>query len=275
MKTNGILLCVSVLAVFIVRTFAQSRGDQENDNAKYIDEAVQIVSTVFHKYKPEVPPRKHYPDPVVLSVNLNVLHISSLDIVAQTLESTVELEVNWNDTRLSWYPLVVKEITVDEKKIWTPSLHISNVAGEQKEVDSPKFVIKSNGRIYMHRRLQVKTFCETDLTASVVDCDIILGSNLLNEKIINFDMNNSACLLSRTAHSIQASIGEPNLRLVELPMLKADATFPEFVCSLNIEDSKCCKGNTKGMFSSNNNAAAGIPLIPYIFILTVLLLFIS
>jgi hypothetical protein len=63
---------------------------------------------VFHKYKPEVPPRKHYPDPVLLSVNLNILHISSLDIVAQTLESTVELEVvsRYKTFYSVWYHLL-------------------------------------------------------------------------------------------------------------------------------------------------------------------------
>lgn len=74
------------------RTLGQSRGDTVPDLV-YTNEAGQILNTIFHKYKPEVPPRKNYPDPVMLSVNLNVMFVTSLDVIGQTLESTVDLEV--------------------------------------------------------------------------------------------------------------------------------------------------------------------------------------
>lgn len=60
---------------------------------KYMDESIQIVNTIYHKYRKGVPPRKNYPNPIWLGVNLHVQHVTGLDVVGQTLESTVELEV--------------------------------------------------------------------------------------------------------------------------------------------------------------------------------------
>ncbi|XP_045180900.1 neuronal acetylcholine receptor subunit alpha-6-like isoform X2 [Mercenaria mercenaria] len=271
MRTEGILIGLYFLSCIVLRTFGQSRGDVEMDDVKYIDEAVQIVSTIFHKYKPEVPPRKSYPNPVKLSVKLHVQHVSELDVIAQTLDSTVELEVIWKDSRLSWYPLVVKEITVSQEKIWTPVLTIDNVVEAPREISSPQYVIKSNGKIYMYRRLQLKTFCETNLTATVEDCEIRLGSNLLNKRIIDFDMNTSSCIVSSSTHALQVSVGNKDRRTEERLMLRDNATFPEFICNLHIQETGCCPG-TQSALLNETNGVTRILLSFYISVLIILLL---
>ena len=123
----------------------------------------------------------------------------------------------------------------------------------------------------MHRRLQVTTFCQTNLTSTFDECEISLGSNLLNEKIIDFDMNSSSCKLSNAAHTMQVMVGFPDRRSIERPMLKENAVFPEFVCDLLIEESKCCKGTTRALYSTESNVAARMPLTSFIFLLLALL----
>lgn len=250
MNLEGIIICATLILCVVSRTLAQSRGDQTTD-LKYIEEAVQIVNTIFHKYKPDVPPRKNYPDPVMLKVNLQVQYVTALDVVAQTLDSTVDLEVTWKDSRLSWYPLVVKEITVAREKIWTPVLSIDNAVQAPMDIHRPEFVIKSNGEIYSYRRLQLRTFCETNLTSTVEDCEIVLGSNLLNDRIVDFDMNSSSCGVSTSTHALQVSPGSDEKRSEDRAMLKENATFPEFVCTIHIQDTGCCTGSS-GSYRDNN-----------------------
>lgn len=223
---------VTVLFVITRLASGQIRGDTAPD-PKYIDEAGQIVTTIFHKYKEGVPPRRDYPKPVLLGVNLRVEHVRRLDAVAKVLESTVLLEVTWKDSRLSWYPLAVKEITITQDKIWSPTISIDNAVEPPGVIDNPKFVIKSNGDIYSYKRLYLKTSCETNLTSSNDNCTYVIGSNLLNDKILDFDLNASGCDVADDAasHDLSISFVGARKQLEERRMLKENATFPEFVCT--------------------------------------------
>ena len=64
-----------------------------NNAGTYMDESTQIFNTIFHKYEPNVPPRKNFPNPLYLNVRLHVRHVSNLNLVEQHLESTVDLEI--------------------------------------------------------------------------------------------------------------------------------------------------------------------------------------
>lgn len=235
----------------------QSRGDTPPD-PKYIDEAGQIFNTIFHKYKETVPPRRDFPHPVPIGVHLRVEHVKRLDTFAQILESVVQLEVLWKDTRLSWYPLAVKEITISQDKIWSPTISINNAVEPPGIIDNPKFVIKSSGDIYSYKRLQLKTFCATNLSANSADCRFVIGMNLLDYGIIDFDNKTIACDVGdyASAHDLVVEKVDVEKSYGERKWLKENGTFPEVVCTLSITRQEAQYGN-KTVLGELSNQASG------------------
>ncbi|KAL4218481.1 hypothetical protein ACF0H5_023215 [Mactra antiquata] len=242
MDCRKVPFIIVTLFYLFISSSGEGRGDVSGSDIKYIDEAVQIVNTIFHNYKEIVPPRGFYPDPVYLGIHLNVLYVSDFDQVAQTLTSTVELEVTWNDTRLSWYPVGVYEITIPQDKVWSPNLSMNNAIGAPSLIDDQKYVIKHTGLLYMHKRMQLTTTCATNHTDDSAICEITVGSNLVNHEIIDFNEEQSSCDVSSNDvdHRIEVSLEGVEKRPTERPLLKANETYPEFACRMKVRLTGCC-----------------------------------
>ncbi|XP_052762590.1 acetylcholine receptor subunit beta-like isoform X1 [Mya arenaria] len=229
----------------------------------YVEEAIQIFNTIFHKYDLNVPPRKNFPDPLWLGVNVHVSHVTSLNLIEQSLESTIDLELTWDDNRLGWYPQNVYEIAVNKDTIWVPDISIDNAIDVPALIDDPRVVIKHEGRMYWHRRFKIKTSCVTNATALTDDCEIVIGSNLLNDRVVDFKMNDSSCDPSQAVTSHELRIDDVTVeKRGERRWLKDNVTFPEYVCTLRLTRTGCCSnggdsGETSYFLGSNNDNTNG------------------
>jgi len=97
--------------------------------------------------------------------------------------------------------------------------------------------------MFWYRRLSIKTACATNASAVTDSCDIVIGSNLLNKDIIDFNMNASDCNIDQSMSSHQYVLDEATAeKRSERRWLKENATFPEFVCSVKVTRTGCCGG---------------------------------
>ena len=101
-------------------------------------------------------------------------------------------------------------------------------------VDNPRLVINSNGDIFWYKRMHLKTSCGGSYNYTST-CEIVIGSNLLNDAIIDFDHNKSSCDSENmvASPSLEVSISGSEKREEER-WLKENATFPEFICKLQV-----------------------------------------
>ncbi|XP_052251600.1 neuronal acetylcholine receptor subunit alpha-3-like isoform X2 [Dreissena polymorpha] len=225
------MLPFSLLVIALMYESVSSQGSQG-----YMEEAIQIFNTIFHKYEANVPPRRNLTLPLLLNVNMHVMHVSSLNLLEQYLETTIDLELTWDDMRLSWFPLNVREITANRSKVWSPDISIDNAIDEPKHVDDPRIVIKSTGTIYWYKRLKIKTSCSTNATQVSAVCDVVIGSNLLDDRVIDFNMSVSSCDAKNAVTSHILEIEDVSFeKRKEVRWLKPNATFPEFACSLRMK----------------------------------------
>lgn len=67
-------------------------GQAAGPSAKYREEAIQIINSIFHKYNKGVAPLPH-PDPVSLDTHMTLVTIQDLDRDAQYLDSVVDLAI--------------------------------------------------------------------------------------------------------------------------------------------------------------------------------------
>lgn len=223
MEYYAFILCLMLVAV-VKRCEAQVRP---SGSGKYREEAIQIINSIFHKYNGRVAPLP-YPEPVTLDIHMSLVAVQDLDVDEQYLDTVVDLEIEWNDGRLQWYPLVVTKITVESESVWKPELSVINALDSPTAVNDPDLVVKSTGTIYWFRRLKLRTYCKTNSsnTEDPIECAISLGSRLYdtneqdfnkNEETNSFDV--SSAFSDQKWEVAQHGIGK-STRVVEMPVLK-------------------------------------------------------
>lgn len=118
-------------------------------------------------------------------------------------------------------------------------------------VDNPRIVINSKGQIYWYKRLHIKTSCKAEFNETST-CEIVVGSNLLNDAIIDFDDNTSSCAVTNmvAAQSLDVSLKDSDKR-EETRWLKVNATFPDFVCRFEV--TKAVPSRTEMLTTTKNS----------------------
>ncbi|KAL8610650.1 hypothetical protein ACOMHN_047219 [Nucella lapillus] len=157
-----------------VRVCRRCQGG-DNDAEKYQEEAGQIYTTVFHKYKKNVRPPDYYPEPVPIKVHVTLIHIRGLDVFKQELQSIIDLQIQWQDKRLAWYANKVVMITEELTQVWHPSVVYLNGAVPPSPLFSSKVSISKDGMITWKRREIVTSVCPTVPHNSTQFCDVALG----------------------------------------------------------------------------------------------------
>lgn len=228
----------AVFFIFVTDLFlgvnGQQRGDQQV-SINYIEEAGQILNTVFHKYNVRVPPRKHFPKAVMLSVDMQVRHIAMFDLISQSVDSLIDLQVSWSDSRLGWYSSNVKDISIPSNQIWLPDLTIDSAISKVEEIANPNIIIKSTGQVHWYRRLAFNTLCKTNSTATSHPCEIAIGSNLFDDKTVDFNITESSCSFNQSVSSLALNVfGGDIEKRSESHWLKDNATYPELVCHFTV-----------------------------------------
>lgn len=89
-KLSYYLESVSTDATACCRS-CQARGT--HDPEKFLEEAGQIYTTIFHKYNKRVRPPDDYPSKVKVNVQAVLIHIRQLDLLKQELESVLALNI--------------------------------------------------------------------------------------------------------------------------------------------------------------------------------------
>ena len=82
---------------------------------------------------------------------------------------TVSMALTWIDERLKWNLAdfnMISFISVDQRKIWNPEVHIMNRAHELTILDEYKYKVKvdSEGHVYAIRNFRFKADFEADIS---------------------------------------------------------------------------------------------------------------
>ncbi|XP_076456761.1 neuronal acetylcholine receptor subunit alpha-6-like [Babylonia areolata] len=173
---NWVVVVVMVAAVMMTCLLHCGRCQGGDNGAeKYQEEAGQIYTTVFHKYKKNVRPPDSYPAPVPVTVHVTLIHIRGLDVLKQEMESIIDLQIEWQDKRLAWYANKVEMITDQLSQVWHPSVVYLNGAVPPSPLFSSKVSISKDGLITWKRREVVTTVCPTLPRNASQLCDVSLG----------------------------------------------------------------------------------------------------
>ena len=82
---------------------------------------------------------------------------------------TVSMALTWIDERLKWNLAdfnMISFISVDQRKVWNPEVHIMNRAHELTILDEYKYKVKvdSEGHVYAIRNFRFKADFESDIS---------------------------------------------------------------------------------------------------------------
>lgn len=164
---------VVLVSLFLFHGSCQARGT--HDPEKFLEEAGQIYTTIFHKYNKRVRPPDDYPSKVKVNVQAVLIHIRQLDLLKQELESVLALNITWDDKRLAWYAYQVYNITEGVDQVWSPSIIYLNSAVPPNPLFFSKVTISSEGLITWYRQEVVTTVCRTNPKEATQTCAISLG----------------------------------------------------------------------------------------------------
>ena len=98
---------------------------------------------LFDSYNPDVMPVKNKSDAIIISIELFLMNLDSIDEKKQTFTVRGFMENKWRNRHLTWNPSdfgEIKSINVQNKNIWLPDLALMNV------YDSPTELGQRDGR---------------------------------------------------------------------------------------------------------------------------------
>lgn len=221
--------------IFCVLVFLQVTSHVfSSDNDQYFNEATQIFNTVFHKYSTKVPPRKVYPEPIYLDIQVEPVHVHSVDAQINSMTLTFDLRLSWFDSRITWNAFRVGEVLVPLEDVWTPDLSIANAISKVEEISASNVVLQSNGTILWKRRFKADTYCAI-FNSTNADCSIEILSDLLPSDVIAFK-NVSKCSTDVTTHGRGIEAIGSSYSFDKIPStLYVNATYDKFTCQLSLQ----------------------------------------
>uniref|UniRef100_A0A0B6ZDA8 Neurotransmitter-gated ion-channel ligand-binding domain-containing protein n=1 Tax=Arion vulgaris TaxID=1028688 RepID=A0A0B6ZDA8_9EUPU len=187
----------AVIACFICfrATLCQKDDNDGWNGDKFKEEAAQTFNLVFHKYNHRVRPPQPY---IEIVANISLRHIRLLDQHKQELQTVLDIELTWNDTRLQWYPVKLLQISANTSNVWTPDIVYTNSVAESKMLYPSSVRISHKGFVVWTKKEVVTTLCPTKADAVSQNCPIILGfmSNSRNDQTDRFFSSLSSFTLS-------------------------------------------------------------------------------
>ncbi|RUS87382.1 hypothetical protein EGW08_004836 [Elysia chlorotica] len=166
---------------------------------KAVDAATQselyaLMDYLFTGYRPEVRPSLAG-EATYVYIDMHLLSLQSLDEKSQELESSVILDVFWQDDWLSWNRSDygnVESFLYPQYKIWLPDVIIENSVQKQNQLgyDENMVRIDSDGWIYWKPSQIIKTGCDIDVSYYPFDtqtCNIIVSTWMSTKTDIDID----------------------------------------------------------------------------------------
>ncbi|BFZ21263.1 hypothetical protein BsWGS_24300 [Bradybaena similaris] len=173
-------LCLNMAA-------AQISQSEEWNCVKFTEETMQTFNLIFHKYNNRMRSPQSYID-VVITVTLQ--HIRHLDVHKQELQTVLDVEMTWTDTRLRWFPVQVFQINADSSTVWTPDIVYTNSVAKTTDLYPPTVKITSRGFVTWTKKEVVITQCDTHLNSlkqtCTIDVEFLINiRNDLNDRFIS------------------------------------------------------------------------------------------
>ncbi|KAH9513735.1 hypothetical protein Btru_041966 [Bulinus truncatus] len=162
---------------------AEVHEEKSWERDKFKEEAAQTFDLVLHKYNPMIRPPRAYID---IKVDISLNHIRHLDLLKQELQTVLDINLSWNDSRLQWTGSKVKQIIVNASIIWTPDIVIMNAVVPSRSLFPSTLKINQLGNVQWARKEEVSTFCMTEEKEVTQTCSISLGF-LSNIKLDQYD----------------------------------------------------------------------------------------
>nr|AHC70335.1 nicotinic acetylcholine receptor [Schistosoma mansoni] len=180
-----------LLFIYLTLTYQQTTSHYKsnqtipvNDNRVLIPHEQQVYRYIMNNYESSVRPLKNISEKLTVKISIRLQQISGLDERNQVLTTILFLEQIWEDEYLKWNESEfgnVRTLRIPAKQVWTPDTYVFNNADHTSSgfLEGVYVLVHSSGRISWPIPVQLKTFCQVDITLFPFDqqnCEIQFGS---------------------------------------------------------------------------------------------------
>lgn len=183
------------------------------DRDKFKEEASQTFNLVLHKYNPRVRPPRPFID---IKVVTTLKHIRHLDLKKQELQTVLDIETTWYDSRLEWYPDKVFQIMVNTSIVWTPDIVFTNVVAPTRALYPNVLMISHKGNVQWTQKEEITTYCQTRTNDIFQNCTLTLGfmSDIRGDQTDRFFTDTSEFIVPETFYNHEWNILSTDVDLV-------------------------------------------------------------
>ncbi|KAK6110079.1 Neurotransmitter-gated ion-channel ligand binding domain family protein [Brugia pahangi] len=143
----------------------------------------QLHQDLLYGYNKIPRPIKNSTDVLTVNLGASLIRIIDVDEKNQILTTNLWLEMQWNDSKLTWDPSKYGGITalhIPSDQIWTPDLVLyNNAAGDPDITTSTDALVAYDGRVLWQPPAIYKSFCPIDVTWFPYDsqhCEMKFGA---------------------------------------------------------------------------------------------------
>ena len=121
---------------------------------------------IFEDYYSDVRPVLNHSQPIVVTINLTLLKIQQVDEKRQSLRTTVNLEMSWNDELLVWdmsaHEGISNFVFPYDRNIWVPDIMVANALDKPAELGLYEAYISLTyaGEVVVWTQVNFDTSCE-------------------------------------------------------------------------------------------------------------------
>ncbi|XP_048836420.1 5-hydroxytryptamine receptor 3A-like isoform X2 [Brienomyrus brachyistius] len=159
---------------------------------------VRLSEYLSDGYKTGVRPVTDWKRSTMVSIDLMVYAILSVDEKNQVLTTYIWYRQQWIDEFLSWNPSDfddVKQVSVPMSSVWMPDILINEFVDVGKSPDIPYVYVEHNGLVRNYKPIQVVTACSLNIynfPFDVQNCSLTFQSWLHTIKDINISLLRSS-----------------------------------------------------------------------------------
>ncbi|EFO23093.1 acetylcholine receptor protein [Loa loa] len=143
----------------------------------------QLYQDLLYDYNKIPRPIKNSTNVLTVNLGASLIRIIDVDEKNQILTTNLWLEMQWNDSKLTWDPSKYGGITtlhIPSDQIWTPDLVLyNNAAGDPDITIFTDALVAYDGRVLWQPPAIYKSFCPIDVTWFPYDsqhCEMKFGA---------------------------------------------------------------------------------------------------
>ncbi|KAG5284039.1 hypothetical protein AALO_G00022300 [Alosa alosa] len=172
-STRSVWMCALALAIVLVFSGQVVKGNEE----------AQLIKQIFSKYNKNIRPAENPVDKVEVMLKLTLTNLISLNEKEETLTTSVWIELQWTDYRLSWNTTDhhgIEVIRVPYSMVWLPDIGLeNNIDGKFDVAYYANVLIYSSGYMYWLPPAIYRSTCAIEITYFPFDyqnCTLIFRS---------------------------------------------------------------------------------------------------